>query len=89
MFLHVRSAPCSYIAMSSFVPTPAEIIESFPETPQRISGPPTSQTLKGLRDTLKTNAAAIETQLGGGLYGHLGLILPAHVYDTIVPPAHP
>ena len=75
--------------MTSSVPTPAEILDSFPETPTRIDGIPTYNTLKTLRDSLKTNAAAIDTMIGGGIYGHLGLILPPAIYDTIVPPAHP
>ena len=70
------------------VPTPAEILESFPETPTKIQGLPTYQTLRSLRDVLKTNAASVETIIGGGTYGHLGLILPAQVYNTIVPPLH-
>ena len=71
------------------VPTPAEILESFPETPTKIQGLPTYQTLRSLRDVLKANAASVETIIGGGTYGHLGLILPAHVYNNIVPPLHP
>ena len=73
---------------SPSVPTPAEIIESFPEQPTKIPGLPTYQTLRQLRDVLKTNAASVETIIGGGMYGHLGLILPPHIYNTIVPPVH-
>ena len=74
---------------STSVPTPAEILDSFPEVPTKISGQPTYSTLKQLQDVLKTNTASVDTVLGGGTYGHLGLILPAHVYDQIVPPLHP
>ena len=73
---------------TSSAPTPAEILESFPEIPTKITGQPTYQTLKQLRMTLKTNAASVETAVGGGIYGHLGLILPYHVYNQIVPPLH-
>ena len=71
--------------MTSSVPTPAELIDSFPETPSKIIGTPTYNTLKDLGDTLKTNAASVDTLLGGGICGHLGLVLPFHVYNTIVP----
>ncbi len=74
---------------SQSVPTPAEILDSFPETPTKIPGQPTYHTLRNLRDILKTNAASVETILGGGTYGHLGLILPSAIYDTIVPPLYP
>ena len=73
----------------SSVPSPADVLESFPEIPTKISGQPTYQTLRTLRDVLKTNAASVDTVLGGGTYGHLGLILPPSVYDQIVPPLHP
>ena len=71
--------------MATSAPSPAEILESFPATPTKLDCPLTYQTLKDLRDTLKTNAASVDTMIGGGLYGHLGLILPFHVYNTPIP----
>ena len=75
---------------SNSVPTPAEILDSFPEVPNKITGPPTYQTLKLLRDVLKTNAASVNTVIGGGTYGHLGLILGTHSWtDPINPGINP
>ena len=68
------------------VPTPRELIDSFPEVPQPINGTPTYNTLKQLRQTIKTNAASVDTIFGGGLNGHLGLVVPPNVYNLIVPP---
>ena len=75
--------------MSTSVPTPSEIIESFPEPVLKIDGQPTYETLSTLRDTLKANAASVECTIGGGAHGHLGLIVPSAVYNTIVPPTPP
>ena len=70
------------------IPTVNDIIDSFPEAPAKIHGEPTYTTIKALRDTLKYNASAIDTVFGGGLHGHLGLVLPAHIYNMFVPPPH-
>ena len=75
--------------MSTTVPTPSEIIESFPEPVIKIQGQPTYETLSTLRDTLKANAASVECTIGGGAHGHLGVIVPAAIYNTIVPPTPP
>ena len=72
--------------MSSSVPSPQEIIESFPETPKKIVGEPTYADLQDLRATLKNNATSVDTIHGGGKHGHLGLVLPSHIYNVIVPP---
>ena len=74
--------------MSSSVPTPRELIESFPEVPQKIHGMPTYNSLKQLRQTIKTNAASVDTIYGGGLHGHLGLVVQPNVYNLLVPPAN-
>ena len=75
--------------MSTTVPFPSEIIESFPEPVIKIQGQPTYETLSTLRDTLKANAASVEYTIGGGAHGYLGVIVPAAIYDTIVPPTPP
>ena len=72
--------------MSNTVPSPAEIIESFPEVPAKIVGQPEYSTLKALRQTMKTNAASVPTIYGGGIHGHLGMVLQPNVYNNIVPP---
>ena len=70
------------------VPTINDIIDSFPEVPAAIQGEPTYATIKTLRDTLKNNASSVDTVFGGGLHGHLGLVLPPHIYNMFVPPTH-
>ena len=71
---------------STTVPTSTELIAAFPDIPTPHEGPPNYLSLKSLRDSLKANAASVETTLGGGAHGHLGAILPFTVYDTIQPP---
>ena len=75
--------------MSSAVPSPKDIIKSFPDVPQKIQGLPRYTDLKQLRETVKNNAASVDTIYGGGRHGHLGLVVPANVYNMIVPPLDP
>ena len=72
--------------MTTNIPTYTELIESFPDVPTHHEGPPTYLSLKSLRDSLKVNAASVESTLGGGAHGHLGTILPFATYNQIVPP---
>ena len=51
-----------------------------------MKAPPNYLCLKSLRDSLKVNAASVESTLGGGAHGHLGTILPFATYNQIVPP---
>ena len=46
----------------------------------KIEGQPTFQTLKLIKDEIKCNAAAIYSDLGGGIAGHLGLVLSPAEY---------
>ena len=60
----------------------------------KIHGEPTYESLKKLKDELKANAASVNSDLGGGLYGHLDLILQEDEYHAIsaIPyqrPEHP
>ena len=48
-----------------------------------IEGEPTYESLKKLREQLGENAARIPTTYGGGLYGHLCLIIKTNVYLTL------
>ena len=57
--------------------------------PQKINGMPTYSELKQLRQTIKNNAASVDTIYGGGLHGHLDLVVPANFYNMIVLPLHP
>ena len=75
--------------MITLGPTPRELIESFPDVPQKITGMPTYTSLKQLRQSIKTNAASVDTIFGGGIHGHLGLVVLPQVYNLIVPPVNP
>lgn len=60
----------------------------------KIIGRPTYDNLKELRNHLKANAASVTSDLGGGAHGHLGLVVPAAEYQTLVNseyvrPVHP
>ena len=55
---------------------------------------PTFLTLKTMKAQLKENAIAVTSDLGGGQFGHLGLVLTPPEYALIsavpyVPPRHP
>jgi hypothetical protein len=49
----------------------------------RILGQPTYKTLQNLSTEIKANAASVPSTLGGGHYGHLGLILSPDRYATL------
>ena len=49
----------------------------------KILGPLIYQFLKALKDELKSNAAYIDLNLGGGANGHLGLFLTAIEYALV------
>ena len=51
----------------------------------KITGEPTLGALMTLRNELKANAQSVETTLGGGAHGHLGLVVPPAIYNTIAP----
>ena len=61
----------------------------------RIHGQSTYETLQTLATEIKANAASVPSTLGGGQYGHLGLILSDERYATLahtvpwVSPANP
>jgi hypothetical protein len=50
---------------------------------KRIHGQPTYETLQHLSSEIKANAASVPSTLGGGQYGHLGLILSVNHYATL------
>ena len=65
----------------------------FPTLP-KIHGEPTYKQLKELKNKLKTNATKISSELGGGNFGHLGLVLSDEEYALIsnvpyIEPEHP
>jgi hypothetical protein len=61
----------------------------------RVHGQPTYDTLQTLSTEIKANAATVPSTLGGGSYGHLGLVLSADRYATLatavpwISPANP
>ena len=60
----------------------------------KIHGEPDYESIKSLKDKLKTNATKISSELGGGNFGHLGLVLTPAEYANIsatpyVRPIHP
>ena len=55
-------------------------------TPNPIHGEPTNKSLKRLKTELRANSSSIDTDLGGGDHGYLGLILSDPEYQRISPP---
>ena len=51
----------------------------------RVHGQPHYESLKILLDELKANASSVPSTLGGGAYGHLGLLLTDTRYATLSP----
>ena len=56
-------------------------------TPTIIRGEPTHQGLKRLNTELRANASSIDSDLGGGDHGYLGLVLTAPEYTEVCPTA--
>ena len=82
--------------MASSNNSSANYRESHFEFPQLtpIRGEPTADTLIILRKQLKANAKSVPSNLGGGNFGHLGLVIPPNRYNLIsnvpfVRPNHP
>ena len=48
-----------------------------------VCGEPTFQALKDLKDEPRANASNVPSNLGGGLYGHLGLVLSPAEYTNV------
>jgi hypothetical protein len=66
--------------------TVEEVMASFPHTvPPTVQGEPDYQTIHATRKFLQANSRAIDTHLGGGALGHLGLIILDASYDMISP----
>ena len=55
----------------------------------RIIGEPTTATLITLHTQVKANAQSINSPLGGGENGHLGLVCSPEAYATLVPGNNP
>jgi hypothetical protein len=48
---------------------------------------PTPQAVRQLRKEVYANAQAVDTSLGGGQFGHIGLFMPDDEYATVSPDA--
>jgi hypothetical protein len=66
--------------------TVKDVIASFlhPILPT-VQGEPDYQTIHAIRKLLQANSRAIDTHLGGGTLGHLGLIVSDASYAMIAP----
>jgi hypothetical protein len=63
-----------------------DIITSFPHPVlPTVQGEMDYQTIHTTRKFLQANSRAIDTHLGGGTLGHLGLIISDAAYATIAP----
>jgi hypothetical protein len=66
--------------------TVEDVIASFPHPVlPTVQGEPDYQTIHATRKSLQANSRAIDTQLGGGTLGHLGLIISDASYAMIAP----
>jgi hypothetical protein len=50
-----------------------------------VQGEPDYQTIHAIQKSLQANARAIDTHLGGGALGHIGLIVSDAAYPIITP----
>ena len=52
-------------------------------SPTPIAGEPTHKALKRLKNELRANASSVESDLGGGDHGYLGLVLTDAEYSKV------
>ena len=48
-----------------------------------VVGKPTYENIRVLTEALYGNAASLHAYTGGGKHGHVGLIMPAKLYETL------
>jgi hypothetical protein len=66
--------------------TVEDVIASFPHPAlPTVQGKPDYQTIHAIRKSLQENSRAIDTHLGDGTLGHLGLIISDASYAMIAP----
>jgi hypothetical protein len=66
--------------------TVEDVLASFPHPIlPTVEGEPDYQTIHATRKFLQANSRAIDTHLGGGTLGHLGLIISDVSYSNISP----
>jgi hypothetical protein len=67
--------------------TVEDVLASFPHPIlPTVEGEPDYQTIHATRKFPQANSRAIDTHLGGGTLGHLGLIISDAAYSNIAPP---
>jgi hypothetical protein len=67
--------------------TVEDVLASFPHPIiPSVKGEPDYQTIHATRKLLQANYRAIDTHLGGGTLGHLGLIVSDAAHSNIAPP---
>jgi hypothetical protein len=54
----------------------------FP-TLTKIQGIPTYEQLRNIKNEMKSNAASVPCDFGGGAHGHLGLMLTGAEYSNV------
>ena len=60
----------------------ARVYFKYPK-PTPIRGEPTHEDIEHLKKELRANAASVDSNLGGGDHGYLGLVLPRREYQKI------
>ena len=70
--------------------TNIDYVDTYFEFPSltRIHGEPNYDSLKIVKDELRSNATSVTSDLGGGAYGHLGLVLTNVEYQVVSPTAY-
>ena len=70
--------------------TNIDYVDTYFEYPTltKIHGEPTYETLKTIKNELKSNACSVTSDLGGGANGHLGLVLTPAEYTAVSPTAY-
>ena len=65
-------------------PTSAEeFYAAFPAQALKIQGEPSYDDIRQLRTVIYQNAASIHSDLGGGMHGHLGMVMDDTTYATL------
>jgi hypothetical protein len=88
------SATKSSTTMSTSTGTPGFAFTHDPLTPLDPNSNPTATTVHQLRLELYTNVRTVQTDLGNGAIGHIGILMPGRDYIALtgavyVPPERP
>jgi hypothetical protein len=66
--------------------TVEDVISCFPHPVlTSVTGKPDYHTLHAIHKIVRANARSIDTHLGGGAFGHLGVIISDAAYEMISP----